>query len=109
MKEHKEINESEDTQTVAIQLVEINKRLVAIEKSLEQIQTESKFQWNYSIGFGGMAVGAGLVTAGASLSDTSLVLSGALVFLLGIATMLTAPMILRKSRKKSDEKGVKEQ
>ena len=57
----------------------------------------------------GMAVGAGMVTAGASACNTSLVLSGALVFLLGIAAMLSSPMILRKSRKKSDEKGVKEQ
>jgi len=109
MKEHKEINESEDTQTVAIQLVEIKKRLVAIEKLLKQTQRQSKFQWNYSIGFSGMAIGAGMVMAGASSSNTSFVLYGALVFLLGIAIMLISPIILSKSRKKPDEKGIKEQ
>ena len=109
MKEHNEINKSEEAPTGETKLLEIEKRLGCIERQLDKIIKQSRFQWIYSIGFGGMAIGAGLVTAGASLSDISIVLGGAVVFVLGITTMLISTMMPSKSKNKPDEKGIKEQ
>lgn len=88
MEEHNEINKSEDAPTGETQPVEIEKKLIHIEKLLETIQKQSRFQWVYSMGFGGMAVGAGMVTAGASSSNTSFVVYGAIISLLGIAAIV---------------------
>jgi len=88
LKGHKETNKSENGPTAETQLVEIEKKLGCMEKRLEQIQRQSRFQWRYSIGFGGMAVGAGMITAGASSSNTSFVPYGVLVFFLGVAVMV---------------------
>lgn len=96
MEEHNEINKGEDALGGETQLTKIDKRLNHIEELLEGIQRRSHFQWIYSTGFGGMAIGAGMVTAGASSSNTSFVLYGALVFFLGVAIMVISPRMLNK-------------
>jgi hypothetical protein len=109
LKEHNESNKSEDTPTPETQLVEIGKRLDHFEQLLkqtqrqvEQIHKQGEFQLSYSLGFGGIAVGAGIVTAGASLSDISIVIWGGVVAALGITAILV-------SRKKATKKVTKEQ
>jgi len=109
LKEHNKSNKSENTQAVLAQLAKIHERLNCIQESLGQIRKQSESHWSYSLGFSGMAMGAGMVTAGASLSHIPIVLGGAVVFALGIALMLRSQGMLSKSKNKPDEKGIKEQ
>lgn len=106
MKEHNESNKSEEAPTQETQVVEIEKRLDHIEELLNEVkeaQKRSQVQWTYSIGFGAVAIGAGMVIAGTSAVSTHLiVLVGAFVLFAGIAIMVLSPMglIKRKPAKK---------
>ena len=111
VKEHNEINKSEDAPTGETQPVEIEKRLDDIEKLLKEVkeaQQRSQVQWTCSIGFGAIAIGIGMVIAGASAVSTHLiVLVGAFVLFAGIAIMALSPIGLAK--RKLAKKAIKQQ
>ena len=99
VKEADRTNESVRDAIQVAQVAEIVARLDSIEERLRESQQLGQRQWIYSIGFGGVATGAGMVTSGASLSNLDIVYGGMFTFFLGFPFMMFSSM--KKPRQKN--------
>lgn len=71
---------------------DIAKKLYSIDRRLERMEKGSERQLGFSIGFGGVAIGTGMVISGVSLSKNIYILVGALIFVLGASVMMISAL-----------------
>ncbi len=71
---------------------DIAKRLYSIDRRLERMEKGGERQLGFSIGFGGVAIGTGMVISGVSLSKNIYILVGALIFVLGASVMMISAL-----------------